>query len=165
MPKRDTYNYTYRVGRKLSHREVINNPKRREKEYQRNRPGGKLTVDGKAKPHEGALIVEHQQSNLTGIIEQDDCDRFQKLADQWENETALLSSSDKAAEHPAHRAIVNMGTPVVSLILKRMHSQGGHWFHALYDITGAAPVKPIERGNVRAMQAAWQEWGKLNGYA
>lgn len=58
-----------------------------------------------------------------------------------------------------------MGEPVVPLILARMQSQGGHWFHALHAITGANPIKPSERGNIAAMQAAWQEWGKLNGYA
>lgn len=35
MPKRDTYNYTFRNGRKVSHRGVTNNPERREKEHQR----------------------------------------------------------------------------------------------------------------------------------
>lgn len=90
---------------------------------------------------------------------------FDRLADEWEIETALLSSSDQAADHPAHYAIIDMGEPVVPLILARMRSQGGHWFHALQAITGANPVKPSERGNIAAMQAAWQEWGKLNGYA
>ena len=90
---------------------------------------------------------------------------FDRLADEWEFETALLSFSDQAAGHPAHHAIVGMGEPVVPLILARMRSQGGHWFHALQAITGANPVKLSERGNIPAMQAAWQEWGKLNGYA
>ena len=90
---------------------------------------------------------------------------FDRLADEWEFETALLSFSDQAADHPAHHAIVGMGEPVVPLILARMRSQGGHWFHALQAITGANPIKPSERGNIPAMQAAWQEWGKLNGYA
>lgn len=94
-----------------------------------------------------------------------DCAAFDRLADEWEFETALLSQSDQAAEHPAHRAIVDMGEPAVPLILARMQSRGGHWFHALHAITGANPVKPAERGNVKAMQSAWLKWGKLNGYA
>ena len=91
--------------------------------------------------------------------------KFECLADEWETETALLSISDQAAQHPAHHAIIDMGEPVVPLILARMQSQGGHWFHALQAITGANPIKPSERGNIATMQAAWQEWGKLNGYA
>lgn len=98
-------------------------------------------------------------------IEPFDRAAFDRLADEWEIETALLSSSDQAADHPAHYAIVGMGEPAVPLILARMQAQGGHWFIALHAITGANPVKPAERGNIKAMQDAWQEWGKLNGYA
>ena len=66
MTKRDTYNYTYRVGRNVSHRGITNNPKRREVEHSRARPGGKLTVDGRAKTRQGALRVERQQSKTRG---------------------------------------------------------------------------------------------------
>ena len=98
-------------------------------------------------------------------IEPTDRERFQKLADQWEYETLLLSSTDQITEHPAHQEIVGMGEPVVPLILERMKSQGGHWFHALHDITGADPVSPDDRGNITAMQEAWLNWGELNGPA
>ena len=91
--------------------------------------------------------------------------RFLELADQWERETVLLSNSAQAAAHPAHRQIVSMGEPVVPLILERMRSQGGHWFHALAEITGAAPVASGERGNIAAMQQAWLDWGVRNGLA
>ena len=94
-----------------------------------------------------------------------DRERFQELADQWENETVLLSSSDQATEHPAYQAIVSLGEPAVPLILERMRSQGGHWFHALHDITNADPVEPGDRGNVVAMQESWLQWGAENGYA
>ena len=94
-----------------------------------------------------------------------DRERFRELADRWENETVFLSNSDRAAEHPAHQEIVSMGQTAVPLILERMQLQGGHWFHALYDITDENPVKPADRGNVGAMQAAWLEWGEGNGYA
>ena len=94
-----------------------------------------------------------------------DRERFQELADQWENETALLSSSDQATEHPAYQAIVKLGEQAVPLILERMQSQGGHWFHALHDITNADPVKPTDHGNIVAMQESWLQWGAENGYA
>ena len=90
---------------------------------------------------------------------------FDRLADEWESETALLSFSDQAAEHPAHHAIIDMGEPVVPLILARMQSQSGHWFVALHAITGASPVAPKNRGRINEMTADWLEWGKLNGYA
>ena len=99
------------------------------------------------------------------VIEPADRKRFTELADQWENETVFLSNLDSAAEHPAHKEIVSMGVPAVPLILQRMQTQGGHWFHALRDITNANPVQPADRGNVTAMQEAWLEWGETNGYA
>ena len=98
-------------------------------------------------------------------IEPADRERFRKLADQWEYETVLLSSTDQVTEHPAHQEIVSMGEPAVPLILDRMKTQGGHWFHALHDITGADPVSPDDRGNITAMQEAWLNWAALNGPA
>lgn len=97
-------------------------------------------------------------------IEPADQERFRELADLWEKETVLFSDSDQAANHPAHRAIVNLGAPAVPLILERMRTQGGHWFRALHDITGADPVKPADRGNVAAMVESWLNWGADNGY-
>ena len=94
-----------------------------------------------------------------------DAKRFEELADQWESETALLSNSSRAAEHPAHQQIIRMGEPAVALILKRMQSRGGHWFRALRYITDADPVNPEDRGNISAMQASWLDWGKRNGFA
>ena len=63
---RDTYNYTYRVGRKVSHRGITNDPARREREHQRARPGGKLTADGRAKTRAGARRVEQRQTRTWG---------------------------------------------------------------------------------------------------
>ena len=66
MTKRNTFNYTYRVGRKVSHRGITNNPERREREHQNARPSGKLTVDGQAKTPAGAKRVEQHQSKTRG---------------------------------------------------------------------------------------------------
>lgn len=52
-----TYNYTYRVGRKVSHRDITNDPAR---------PGGKPTVDGRAKTRAGARRVEQRQTKTRG---------------------------------------------------------------------------------------------------
>ena len=98
-------------------------------------------------------------------VEQADRARFEALADRWEEETLFLSFSDQAASHPAHQEIVSMGERAVPLILERMRSQGGLWFHALRDLTGANPVAPEDRGKTDAMQTSWLEWGERNGYA
>ena len=90
--------------------------------------------------------------------------RFQKLADQWEEDTFFLSRSDRAIAQPVHQEIINLGQPVVPLILERMRSQGGHWFEALQQITGEDPVPPDDRGKIEIMQRSWLKWGAENGY-
>ncbi len=66
MATRNTYNYTYRRGRQVSSREVADDSERREREHQRARPGGKLTVDGRAKTRAGARKVESRQTKTRG---------------------------------------------------------------------------------------------------
>ena len=66
MARRNTYNYTFRVGRKVSHRGITNNPKRRQQQHRRMRPTGKLTVNGRAKTRAGALRVERSQTKTGG---------------------------------------------------------------------------------------------------
>ena len=92
-------------------------------------------------------------------------ERFQELADQWEEETFFLSRSDLAIAHPLHQEIIDLGHPVIPLILARIRSQGGHWFEALEQITGEDPVSPAEYGNIAAMQNSWLQWGEDRGYA
>ena len=90
-------------------------------------------------------------------------DRFHELADRWEHETWMLSNTDQAIAHPAHKAIVKLGDPVVPLILERMRTRRGRWFHALHAITKANPVNPADHGNVAAIQKAWLRWGRDHG--
>ena len=97
-------------------------------------------------------------------IEPADRERFEALADQWEEETVLLSNSERKNAHPALQEIIRMGPPMVPLILERMRSQGGHWFAALQQITGARPVPPESRGRIKEMTKVWLDWGERNGY-
>ena len=89
--------------------------------------------------------------------------RFRDLADRWEEETMFMSNSEQATSLPSYDAIVQLGDPAVPLILKRMQTRGGHWFHALRDITKEDPVAPADWGNVAAMQKAWLRWGRDHG--
>ena len=52
-------------------------------------------------------VPPEAQSRLVPRIEPADHQRFLDLANQWELETVLLSSTDQAAEHPAHQAITS----------------------------------------------------------
>jgi len=97
-------------------------------------------------------------------IEPADRERFEALAERWEEETFFLSNSERINAHPALQEIISMGEPIVPLILERMRAQGGHWFEALQQITGARPVPPESRGRIREMAQAWLDWGERNGY-
>ena len=90
--------------------------------------------------------------------------RFTELADRWEMETVFESNTAHVVEHPALKEIINMGEPVVPLILERMRAERAHWFFALRAITGADPVNPADRGKIAVMQDSWLEWGEANGY-
>ena len=63
---RTTYKYTYRVGRKLYHREVTDVPPRQELELQGARPGDEPTVDSGAKTQAGALLSQRHQTKPRG---------------------------------------------------------------------------------------------------
>ncbi len=120
-----------------------------------------------------AAILNYQQPHIRGLgydqyddeLEPADHERFQELADRWEEETFFLSRSDRAISHPVHQEIIDLGQPVVPLILERMRSQGGHWFEALQQITGEDPISPADYGNIAAMQNSWLQWGEDRGYA
>ena len=118
-------------------------------------------------------LLLHQEPHVRGLgygqyadeveIEPAERQRFQELAERWEYETVFLSSTEQMVRHPAHQEIVGMGEAAAPLILERMRSKGGHWFHALQDITGADPVDPSDYGNTVAMQESWLAWGERNG--
>lgn len=91
-------------------------------------------------------------------------DLFATLADQWVTDTAVQSSLTKRYAHPAYQRIVGIGPAVVPLLLNELETEPNYWFHALRAITGADPVTPQMRGNLREMTDAWLAWGRRQGY-
>jgi len=81
--------------------------------------------------------------------------RFRALADEWRNATRFLSSSGAAAEHPAYRAIIALGSGVVPLILTELAIAPDPWFAALRELTGADPVPPGDRGRPLVAAEHW----------
>ena len=90
-------------------------------------------------------------------------ERFEQLADQWQLETRGQDVG-VMSRHPAHQEIVAMGEIAVPWILESLKTTGGHWFMALHQITGAAPVPPKSCGRVKEMTKAWLDWGRQQGY-
>jgi hypothetical protein len=89
--------------------------------------------------------------------------QFQTLATQWKAATAFLSSATAMVAHPAYKAIIALGPPVVPLILKELEGEPVHWFEALQAITGEDPVFPEDWGKIPKMAAAWLAWGRKRG--
>lgn len=91
-------------------------------------------------------------------------ERFNNLAETWENETVNLSSAQEIILHPAYQRIIGMGPGVIPLILKRLQKTPNFWFWALRALTDVEPVRESERGFLSAMKEAWLRWGEENGY-
>ena len=85
---------------------------------------------------------------------------FQSLARQWKEACGLLSSTSAMVAHPAYQAIIELGQPVVPLLLRELEKEPVHWFEALKAITGEDPVSPKDWGNVSVMASAWLAWGR-----
>ncbi len=81
---------------------------------------------------------------------------FEALAEQWRDETMMLSSPTKAAMHPSYQRIIGMGQPAVPLILQELERRPDHWFWALHAITGEDPAHSAD--NVDAVTDAWLNW-------
>lgn len=91
-------------------------------------------------------------------------ERFRRLAEVWDRDTMYLSSTTEIMAHPAMREIIQMGKPVVPLMLREMEQGHRHWVWALPEITGARPVPAEEAGNIPKMTQTWLRWARENGY-
>ena len=90
---------------------------------------------------------------------------FERLADEWERDTWFVGNIGPYLKHPAYLQIIGMGPAAVPWLLARLTAGGsGHWLVALWELSGANPVPPESRGRIREMVAAWQEWGRQQGY-
>jgi hypothetical protein len=89
---------------------------------------------------------------------------FQRLAEEWKASRGPATTGRIMTEHPAHKAIIELGEPAVPLLLEELDREPDHWFAALRAITGANPVRPEDRGDLARMAESWIEWGRSNGY-
>ena len=104
------------------------------------------------------------QATITGRdLEETIGDQFRRLAEQWRNETSMLSSPTETILHPAYWRIILMGLSVVPLILRDLRETGGYWFVALEKITGATPPG-ANSSDLDQVIEAWLNWGRANEY-
>lgn len=91
-------------------------------------------------------------------------DVFRLHSEKWKAETRHFSMIIQIATHPSYQRIIGLGKDALPLILRDLEKHPSQWFWALAALTGENPVRPEDAGNVRAMQSAWLDWGRRNGY-
>ena len=89
---------------------------------------------------------------------------FRRLAEEWENDTAFLSSVTEMSMHPAYQRIIGLGSKVLPLILRELERDLDHWFWALSAITGEDPVPPEDAGDLEKMRDAWLKLSRQRGW-
>jgi hypothetical protein len=87
---------------------------------------------------------------------------FRELVRVWRADTVYVSSPPAMNSHWAYQRIIQLGRPVVPLLLRELEREPDFWFTALKTITGADPVPPEARGRVAEMAGAWVRWGRSN---
>src|SRR6188768_1671570 len=78
-------------------------------------------------------------------------ERFHRLASQWEEESAHLSSVTEMIMLPSYQKIIGMGWAAVPFMLEDLKNEPLHWFAALRSITDVNPVPPQDAGNIKKM--------------
>lgn len=108
-------------------------------------------------------MSESQMTANTSLNSSSIRDRFLRLNSEWKAQSRYLSNTAQMALLKPYQRIIGMGTPVVPLLLEELAREPDQWFWALESITGEDPVPPEAAGNVRAMAAAWIQWGRQHG--
>lgn len=88
---------------------------------------------------------------------------FASLAATWKEDTVFASSVEEMVLHPAYQHIIALGARALPLILHDLQESGGHWFWALYALTGVTPFPQEAYGQVKLMTSAWLDWGRKQG--
>ena len=87
-------------------------------------------------------------------------EEFRALASRWKADRGASSRVADIAMHPAYQAIIGLGPSAVPLVIAELEREPDHWFWALRAITGASPVRPSSRGDLRKMAEDWIRWAK-----
>lgn len=88
-------------------------------------------------------------------------EEFEQLAQRWQYETLLESMVHRIAMHPDYQRIIGLGPDVVPLILDQIAERPGHWFWALFALTGEDPAR--DTTTIEEATEAWLAWGRARG--
>ncbi len=90
--------------------------------------------------------------------------KFRRLRDEWLADIQYSSSGTEIVSHPAYQGIIDMDSAALPLIIRELREQLGHWFWALFKITGENPVPPENLGNLEKMREAWLQWADKQSF-
>lgn len=91
-------------------------------------------------------------------------EKFEKLKNQWKEETSDFSRIRYIIAHPAYEEIIEMGEEVLPFILEDFCCENpANWFFALQKISKECPVHKTDWGDIPKMTAAWLKWGEKKG--
>lgn len=91
--------------------------------------------------------------------------RVVRLLRSWREQTAYESSSTAITGHHAYQELMALGPGALPFLLRDLsQTRDGHLSKALTTITGAHPVPPDDRGNVRKVADAWLRWAGESGH-
>lgn len=102
-----------------------------------------------------SLALTDRREFLTAIV--------RSRAEEWRAASRFSSSMTQITAHHAYRAVVNLGSEVVPILLQELQRRPEPWFTALREITGENPVRSEQRGDMSAMADAWLRWGRARG--
>ncbi len=89
--------------------------------------------------------------------------RFRRLADEWKQQSRILSNTAQMAMLKPYQRIIGMGWEAVPLILEELARHPDQWFWALESITEENPVPAEAAGFVRLSADSWVTWGRERG--
>jgi hypothetical protein len=90
--------------------------------------------------------------------------RFYRLANEWREETAHLSSMTQLVMHPKYQSIIGMGPDVLPILFRELQENPDYWFWVLRAITEEDPTQPEDAGDLQKMSESWLDWAKERGY-
>ena len=91
------------------------------------------------------------------------CIRFRRLAEEWKQQSRILSNTAQMAMLKPYQRIIGMGWDAVPLILEELTRHPDQWFWALESITEENPVPAEAAGFVRLSADSWVTWGRERG--
>jgi hypothetical protein len=93
--------------------------------------------------------------------------RLRELAEQWDRETAHLSSPLQRMMHPSYQAILGIGAEhkqvVLRFLLRDLQKNRRDWLLALSYLSQENPVNSKDAGKTDKLADAWLRWGREQG--